>query len=123
MKPRVPYSDLKNIGPVSLGWLREIGISRRADLIRQGAVQVFLKVKRTGRKPTLNLLWALAGAERGLAWNRLSTEQRERLLLELDAAEEAGAAPPAAVQERKPVSGHRPAASSARRGRSTARQQ
>lgn len=84
---RRPLPVLKNIGPVSARWLGELGIRKRADLIRLGPVAAFLKVKAAGHKPSLNLLWALAGAERGLAWNRLSTEQRERLLLELDAAE------------------------------------
>lgn len=107
MKPRLPYSDLKNIGPVSLGWLREIGIYRRADLIRLGAAEVFLKVKAAGRKPTLNLLWALAGAERGLAWSRLSTEQRERLLLEVDAAQGASANAPTSSRM-KPAAAKKP---------------
>ncbi len=78
-------SRLKNLGPVSTRWLASVGIRRRADLIRLGAVEAFLRVKAAGHKPSLNLLWALAGAERGLRWNRLSQEDRHRLLLELDA--------------------------------------
>ncbi len=77
---------LKNLGPVSTRWLASVGIHRRADLIRLGPVEAFLRVKAAGHKPTLNLLWALAGAERGLRWNKLSAEDRHRLLLELDAA-------------------------------------
>jgi hypothetical protein len=34
----------------------------------------------------MNLLWALAGAERGLPWSKLAAEDRHRLLMELDAA-------------------------------------
>ncbi len=83
---RRPLPVLKNIGPVSARWLAGVGIRKRADLIRLGPVEAFLKVKAAGHKPSLNLLWALAGAERGLAWSKLSVEQRERLLLELDAA-------------------------------------
>lgn len=78
-------AGLKNIGPVSARWLAEVGVRRRADLIRLGPVQAFLRVKAAGHKPTLNLLWALAGAERGLRWNKLGAEDRQRLLLELDA--------------------------------------
>jgi hypothetical protein len=77
---------LKNIGPVSQRWLAEVGITRRADLIRMGPVEAFLRVKAAGHKPSLNLLWALAGAERGLPWSKLSVEDRHQLLLELDAA-------------------------------------
>lgn len=77
---------LKNLGPVSSRWLASVGIHRRADLIRLGPVEAFLRVKAAGHKPSLNLLYALAGAERGLRWNKLSQEDRHRLLLELDAA-------------------------------------
>jgi DNA transformation protein and related proteins len=77
---------LKNIGPVSRRWLADVGIRRRADLIRLGPVKAFLQVKDAGHKPSLNLLWALAGAERGLPWSKLSAEHRHELLMELDAA-------------------------------------
>ncbi|MGH8442632.1 MAG: TfoX/Sxy family protein [Nevskiaceae bacterium] len=78
--------QLKNLGPVSSRWLAEVGIHRRADLIRIGPVEAYLRVKAAGHRPSLNLLWALAGAERGLRWNKLLQEDRHRLLLELDAA-------------------------------------
>lgn len=84
--PGRPVQGIKNLGPVSAGWLASVGIKKRADLIRMGPVEAFLRVKAAGHKPTLNLLWALAGAERGLPWNRLSAEDRQQLLLELDAA-------------------------------------
>lgn len=85
MRKIIPYG-LRNIGPVSLGWLRDAGITSRADLIRLGAVEAFLRVKARQSRASLNLLWALAGAERGVAWNRLTEDTRERLLRELDAA-------------------------------------
>lgn len=78
--------QLKNLGPVSTRWLATVGIHRRADLIRMGPVEAYLRVKAAGHKPSLNLLWALAGAERGLRWNKLLPEDRHKLLLELDAA-------------------------------------
>lgn len=84
--PGRPGPGLKNVGPVSRRWLSSVGIQKRADLIRLGPVQAFLRVKAAGHKPTLNLLWALAGAERGLPWNRLTAADRQQLLLELDAA-------------------------------------
>ena len=84
--PGRPVPGLKNVGPVSRDWLVSVGVKKRADLIRMGPVEAFLRVRAAGHKPTLNLLWALAGAERGLQWNRLSAEDRQQLLLELDAA-------------------------------------
>ena len=84
--PGRPHPGIKSIGPVSQRWLASVGIRKRADLIRLGPVEAFLRVKAAGHKPTLNLLWALAGAERGLPWNRLTPADRQQLLLELDAA-------------------------------------
>ena len=78
--------QLMNLGPVSTRWLATVGVRRRADLIRMGPVEAYLRVKAAGHKPSLNLLWALAGAERGLRWNKLSEAHRHQLLLELDAA-------------------------------------
>ena len=91
--PGRPSPGIKNIGPVSQQWLASVGIRKRADLIRMGPVEAFLRVKAAGHKPTLNLLWALAGAERGLQWNKLSQQDREQLLFELDAAQAARTAP------------------------------
>lgn len=98
---------LKNLGPVSAGWLAAVGVTKRADLIRLGAVAAFLRVKAAGHKPSLNLLWALAGAERGLPWSRLTEEDRQQLLMELDTA----SAPPkpAPVAAEMPFRSIRPA--------------
>jgi DNA transformation protein len=84
--PRGKPPQLKNLGPVSSRWLASVGIHRRADLIRLGPVEAYLRVKAAGHKPSLNLLYALAGAERGLRWNKLSEQDRHQLLMELDAA-------------------------------------
>lgn len=82
---------LKNLGAVSAQWMESVGVRTRADLIRLGAVAAFLRVRDAGFKASTNLLWALAGAERGLRWNAISVEDRERLLRELDAAQAARA--------------------------------
>lgn len=94
--------QLKNLGPVSAGWLAAVGVTKRADLIRLGAVAAFMRVRAAGHKPSLNLLWALAGAERGLPWSRLTEQDREYLLMELDAAN-APPAPPKPVAPLKPA--------------------
>lgn len=83
---RAKPPQLMNLGPVSTRWLASIGVRRRADLIRMGPVEAFLRIKEAGHKPSLNLLWGLAGAERGLRWSKLSEADRHHLLLELDAA-------------------------------------
>lgn len=80
---------LANIGPKSAAWLRQVGVRTEDDLKRLGAVGVFLKVKRAGFRPSLNLLYALAGAELGIHWASLEPDYKAKLVAEVTAADEA----------------------------------
>ncbi len=73
---------LLNIGPKSYAWLRQVGIRTGADLKELGAVNAFMKVKKAGFRPSLNLLYALAGAVEDRHWNTLSPEEKNALVLE-----------------------------------------
>lgn len=79
-------NKIRNIGPKSAAWLRQVGIKNRADLEQTGPVEAFLKIKRAGFKPSLNLLYALAGALENCHWSRLPHERKSTLLLSIDAA-------------------------------------
>lgn len=78
---------IRNIGPKSAGWLRQVGVHTQADLERLGAVETYLRVKRAGFRASLNLLYALEGALAGCHWAELPAERRGELLLAVDAAE------------------------------------
>ena len=39
---------MRNIGPKSAAWLRQVGLREAGDLVAAGPVQAFLKVKRAG---------------------------------------------------------------------------
>ena len=80
---------LKNLGPESAQWLEATGVTTRVELERLGPVRAFLLVKRHGFNPSLNLLYALAGALRDCHWAALPEDERTGLLLELDALEQA----------------------------------
>lgn len=77
---------LKNVGPKSAAWLRQVGVRTQADLETLGAVAAFIKVKRAGFKPSLNLLYALEGALLGCHWQQVPEDRRSRLLLEAEEA-------------------------------------
>ena len=47
---------IRNVGPKSAAWLRQIGIRTEADLRRVGSIEAYRRVKLAGFKPTLNLL-------------------------------------------------------------------
>jgi TfoX/Sxy family transcriptional regulator of competence genes len=77
---------LRNIGPKSAAWLRQVGLRTQEDLAAAGAVGAFLKVKRAGFKPSLNLLYSLEGALTGCHWQELPEARRAQLLGALEAA-------------------------------------
>lgn len=87
--PSSPPSDLPGLGPKSLAMLAATGIHSRDELERLGAVRAYLRVKAAGQNASLNLLWALEGALTGEDWRVVAREERTRLLLALDAAQDA----------------------------------
>jgi len=84
----VPVSQLLNLGPKSESWLNDVGIHSKHDLEQVGAVQAFLLLKGKGHKPSLNMLYAMAGALMGVRWDKLTGKKKAKLLLEVDALED-----------------------------------
>jgi len=80
---------IRNVGPKSAAWLRQVGVRTQDDLTRLGAVEAFMKVKRAGFRPSLNLLYALEGALADCHWADLPDERKAALLAGAEAAEAA----------------------------------
>lgn len=72
-------AKLRNLGPVSMRWLAEVGVRTRADLERRGSVATFRAVKARGLSSSLNLLYALEGALLDLRWDRLPEAVKRNL--------------------------------------------
>lgn len=79
-------TKLRNIGPKSAAWLRQVGLRSEQDLIAAGAVGAFMKVKRAGFKPSLNLLYSLEGALVGCHWQEVPEARRQQLVSEYETA-------------------------------------
>jgi hypothetical protein len=79
-----PSVKIRNVGPKSAAWLRQIGIRTEEDLRKLGAVEAYRRVKLAGFKPTLNLLYSMAGAEDDCHWTALSEERKSSLVLAAD---------------------------------------
>lgn len=74
-----PIESLRNLGPISAAWLREIGIETIEELERLGPVVAFRLVKQRQKGATLNLLWALAAGIRDQDWRQLSEQTKRQL--------------------------------------------
>ena len=79
-----PQEKLRNIGPKSAAWLRQVGLRTREELAEVGAVDAFMRVKRAGFKPSLNLLYALEGALLDCHWQEVPEATRIRLVDEAE---------------------------------------
>ncbi len=77
---------LRNIGPKSAAQLRQVGVRHLDDLRAIGSLEAFVKLKRAGFKPTLNLLYSLEGALLDCHWQAIPEERRSALVLAADAA-------------------------------------
>lgn len=77
---------LRNIGPKSMAWLRQTGIRSLADLHAVGALAAYVRIKRAGFKPSLNLLYALEGALLDCHWQEIPEGRRSELVIAADAA-------------------------------------
>ncbi len=63
---------MRNIGPKSAAWLRQVGLRTLDEIAAIGTVEAFMKVRRAGFKPSLNLLYALEGAVLDCHWQEVS---------------------------------------------------
>lgn len=77
---------LRNIGPKSAAQLRQVGVRSLDDLRAAGSLETFVKLKRAGFKPSLNLLYAMEGALLDCHWQQIPEERRSDLILAADAA-------------------------------------
>src|SRR5690606_12168547 len=75
------------VGPKSAAWLRQVGVRSLEDLRGTGVVPTFMKVRRAGFRPSLNLLYAMEGALLDCHWQDVPEERRSDLLQAVERAE------------------------------------
>ncbi|MBS7458450.1 TfoX/Sxy family protein [Coralloluteibacterium stylophorae] len=76
---------MRNVGPKSAAWLRQVGVRSLDDLRETGVVGAWLKCRRAGFRPGLNLLYALEGALLDCHWQDVPVARREQLVAEAEA--------------------------------------
>lgn len=77
-------NDWLNLGPKSRAWLGEIDIETPAQLQAADAFALYARLKARDPGVSLNLLYALIGAQEGLHWLEVKRERRTEILLRLD---------------------------------------
>ena len=78
----VPIDQVRNLGPRSAGWLREISVLTRADLEEIGPALAYRLIKQKHPEATLNLLWSMAAGLADRDSRELSDSEKATLLRE-----------------------------------------
>ena len=79
-------AKLRNLGPASAKMLEASGIRNEQALREAGPVEAYIACKLKGFNPSLNLVYAIAGALSDTDWRELPKEERKSLRLQIDAA-------------------------------------
>ena len=75
----IPVEKLKNIGPKSAQWMREIGLETRADLEEMGVVMAYHIMRHRIKGINVLMLYALEGALTDTHWNALPPARKAAL--------------------------------------------
>lgn len=70
---------MKNLGPISGGWLNTIGIETRADLEKMGIEAAFEGLVLQGFNVNALMLYAMEGALRDIHWNEIPEKRKAEL--------------------------------------------
>lgn len=83
MSPTQPDAWI-NLGPQSRSWLAEIGITEAEQLRQHDAYGLYARLKVRNPRVSVNLLYALLGAQEGVHWQQVQRERRSEILMRLD---------------------------------------
>jgi DNA transformation protein and related proteins len=76
---------LPGLGPASAALLARAGVHSAAALRERNAFDLYAELKALDARTTLNMLYALIGAQEGVDWRAIARERRTATALELDA--------------------------------------
>lgn len=78
-------AGVSGLGPASAALLARVGVHDAATLRQRDAFDLYAALKRIAPRTSLNMLYALIGAQEWLDWRVVARERRSALLTELDA--------------------------------------
>ncbi|WP_228028072.1 TfoX/Sxy family DNA transformation protein [Chitinibacter fontanus] len=76
--------QLKGLGPKSRDMLAQIGITTAAQLRAADAFDMYAQLQQVMPNISLNMLYALIGAQEDLPWQQIKQERKTEILLRLD---------------------------------------
>jgi len=77
-------SDLKGLGPKSTIALSSIGISTMDDFMQTDAYEMYARLKKQSPNTSLNMIYALIGAQENIQWQEIAKNRKVEILMQLD---------------------------------------
>lgn len=73
-------ADLPNLGPASAELLRSVGIRTCEDMMRADPFLIYRRLQSNGQTVSLNLLYAMIGAQTGRSWQSVQKAEKARIM-------------------------------------------
>lgn len=77
-------SQLKGLGPSSQQLLAEVGIGSEQQFLATDPFEIYRLLKVGGHSASLNLLYAMIGAQQDQSWQSIKQTQKMEILMRLD---------------------------------------
>ena len=77
-------SELKGLGPKSAASLKMINIHSVDEFMATDVYQMYAQLKRVAPETSLNMLYAMMGAQEGIHWKKIADTRKVEILMRLD---------------------------------------
>ena len=78
-----PIAEMKNLGPASAAMLATVGITDSQQLQQCDALLTYQRLRQAGRPASLNLVYAILGAQQNQHWQTIKRTQKQEILAKL----------------------------------------
>lgn len=85
MKQTSEIAAIRNLGPATARMLECIGVTRREQLEKLGAVAVYRRLRDIGQPVSMNLVYAIEAGLADMHWTDLPLEVRQLLRHQVEA--------------------------------------
>ena len=76
--------SLKGLGPKSIKMLNTIGITSYQQFMEKDPYDIYAKLKKEFPDLSMNMLYALIGAQEDIHWQEVASKRKTEILMRLD---------------------------------------
>lgn len=76
--------NLRGLGPKSEAMLAEVGVHSVEEFLKADPFQLYKTLKAADSKTSLNMLYAIIGAQENCDWRDISRQRKTQILITLD---------------------------------------